>query len=98
MTAVDDGDLIECLDALASDRSEASRVAAVHPDHESHTGRVTRYELRDRTGVLHAVHVRVDGPSGKRMWWEDPTAVVVSACPSPTCRSMGSIGSSPVGA
>jgi len=72
MTAVDDGDLIECLDALASDRSEASRVAAVHPDHESHTGRVTRYELRDRTGVLHAVHVRVDGPSGKRMWWERP--------------------------
>ena len=33
---------------------------------------VLRYELRDASGVLVAVHCRQDGPDGKRMWWEQP--------------------------
>lgn len=33
---------------------------------------VTRYELRDASGALLAVHCRQDGPDGKRIWWELP--------------------------
>lgn len=35
-------------------------------------GGVTRYEVRDASGELAAVHCRQDGPDGKRMWWELP--------------------------
>ena len=34
--------------------------------------RATRYELRDPEGRLVAVHVREDGPQGKKLWWERP--------------------------
>lgn len=34
--------------------------------------RTTRYEVRDLSGRLVAVHVRTDGPGGKRLWWERP--------------------------
>jgi hypothetical protein len=33
---------------------------------------VTRYEIRDASGTLMAVHCRQDGSDGKRMWWEQP--------------------------
>jgi hypothetical protein len=33
---------------------------------------VTRYEIRDASGTLVAIHCRQDGPDGKRMWWEQP--------------------------
>ncbi len=33
---------------------------------------VKRYELRDASGLLVAVHCRRDGPDGKSMWWELP--------------------------
>ena len=33
-------------------------------------GEQKRYEVRDQRGHLIAVHVRTDGPHGKRMWWE----------------------------
>ena len=33
---------------------------------------VTRYEVRDASGDLAAVHCRQDGPDGKRLWWELP--------------------------
>lgn len=39
---------------------------------QAQNGRVTRYEIRDRTGALWAVHVRVNADGGKRMWWEAP--------------------------
>jgi len=39
---------------------------------ERPAARETRYELRDVEGTLVAVHVRLDGPDGKRMWWELP--------------------------
>jgi energy-coupling factor transporter ATP-binding protein EcfA2/5S rRNA maturation endonuclease (ribonuclease M5) len=32
--------------------------------------RETRYEVRDLDGTLVAVHVRLDTPDGKKMWWE----------------------------
>ena len=35
-------------------------------------GEQKRYEVRDQRGHLIAVHVRTDGPHGKRMWWESP--------------------------
>ena len=34
--------------------------------------RTTRYEIRDATGDLVAVHCRVDNRDGKQMWWEQP--------------------------
>ena len=34
--------------------------------------RLTRYEVRGVNGDLIAVHVRRDGPKGKKMWWEQP--------------------------
>ncbi|MGA2514615.1 MAG: hypothetical protein ABSG37_13520 [Candidatus Limnocylindrales bacterium] len=34
--------------------------------------RVTRYPIRDASGMLLATHCREDGPTGKRMWWEQP--------------------------
>src|ERR1035437_8733737 len=34
--------------------------------------RTTRYEIRDATGELVAVHCRVDSRDGKQMWWEQP--------------------------
>ncbi len=33
---------------------------------------ITRYEIRDPSGMLVAIHVRQDRPSGKWMWWERP--------------------------
>jgi hypothetical protein len=33
---------------------------------------ITRFEVKDPNGRLVAVHVREDGPQGKRMWWERP--------------------------
>ena len=36
------------------------------------TDRLTRYQVRDLDGDLIAVHVRRDGPNGKKMWWELP--------------------------
>ena len=33
-------------------------------------GKETRYEVRDTEGHMVAVHVRKDGPEGKRLWWE----------------------------
>jgi rhodanese-related sulfurtransferase len=38
--------------------------------------RRTRYEIRDPAGRLVAVHVRTDGPGGKRLWWELPDGTV----------------------
>lgn len=39
----------------------------------SSRGQAHRYEIRDATGVLVAIHVRIDKPDGtKRMWWELP--------------------------
>lgn len=36
----------------------------------------TRYEIRDRAGVLHALHVRVDGVAdGKSFHWQRPDGV-----------------------
>ena len=32
----------------------------------------TRYEIRDTTGELVAIHVREDRPEGKTVWWERP--------------------------
>jgi hypothetical protein len=32
--------------------------------------RITRYEIRDASGELVAVHCRVDNHDGKQMWWE----------------------------
>lgn len=32
----------------------------------------THYEIRDREGVVRAVHVRLDGPNGKKVWWNLP--------------------------
>lgn len=34
--------------------------------------RETRYTVRDADGTPVAVHVRLDGPEGKRMWWTTP--------------------------
>jgi hypothetical protein len=34
--------------------------------------RTTRYEIRDASGDLVAVHCRVDNRDGKQMWWEQP--------------------------
>ena len=36
------------------------------------TDRLTHYQVRDLDGHLIAVHVRRDGPKGKKMWWEQP--------------------------
>ena len=36
------------------------------------TDRQTRYQVRDLGGDVIAVHVRRDGPKGKKMWWEQP--------------------------
>ena len=36
------------------------------------TDRLTHYQVRDLDGHLIAVHVRWDGPKGKKMWWEQP--------------------------
>jgi replicative DNA helicase len=33
---------------------------------------MTRYRVRDASGMLVAVHGREDGPGGKQMWWEQP--------------------------
>jgi hypothetical protein len=33
---------------------------------------MTDYRIRDASGTLVAVHCRLDGPGGKRMWWEQP--------------------------
>jgi putative DNA primase/helicase len=33
---------------------------------------MTRYESRDASGILLAVHVREDHPDGKKIWWELP--------------------------
>jgi len=41
------------------------------PEPAGHT-RVTRYQIRDASGALVAVHCRQDGQDGKRMWWEQP--------------------------
>jgi hypothetical protein len=41
-----------------------------HRSERSGAGRVTRYEIRDPTGELVAVHVRQDRADGKRLWWE----------------------------
>jgi hypothetical protein len=38
------------------------------PEHAA----VTRFEIRDASGTLAAIHCRQDGPDGKRMWWERP--------------------------
>lgn len=43
--------------------------------------RRTRYEVRDPAGQLVAVHVRTDGPGGKRLWWERPDGRPGLACP-----------------
>ena len=40
--------------------------ARAHPAH------ATRYQIRDASGTLVAIHCRQDGPDGKRMWWEQP--------------------------
>jgi hypothetical protein len=32
----------------------------------------TRYKVRNVEGQIVAVHVRKDGPAGKKMWWEQP--------------------------
>lgn len=32
----------------------------------------TRYQIRDDSGALVAIHCRTDGAAGKRMWWELP--------------------------
>jgi Toprim-like len=32
----------------------------------------TRYQIRDMAGKLVAVHVRLDSPDGKRVWWMSP--------------------------
>ena len=33
---------------------------------------VTRYPIRDASGVLVAIHCRQEEPDGKRLWWEQP--------------------------
>lgn len=35
-------------------------------------GAITRYEIRDPSGTLIAVHVREDHSAGKKIWWELP--------------------------
>jgi hypothetical protein len=37
---------------------------------------VTRYEIRDASGALMAIHCRQDGRDGKRMWWEQPDGTI----------------------
>ena len=39
------------------------------------TDKLTRYQVRDLGGDVIAVHVRRDGPKGKKMWWEQPDGI-----------------------
>lgn len=56
-----------------------------------------RYEVRDPGGCLAAVHVRIDGPNGKSMWWERPDGriglegVATSALPLYGSETLGSL-------
>jgi DNA-binding transcriptional ArsR family regulator len=65
--------LVHCHAGCPSERViDALRQRGLWPTRESpaNAARETRYEIRDRDGTLVATHVRVDTPSGKRMWWE----------------------------
>jgi putative DNA primase/helicase len=42
------------------------------PKHKTPPGTITRYEIRDASGTLIAIHVRKDLPDGKKVWWELP--------------------------
>jgi len=51
-------------------------IAAVRPARPARApDQVTRYEIRDPAGELVAVHVRRDGPDGKRFAWERPDGI-----------------------
>jgi len=39
------------------------------------TDKLTRYQVRDLCGDVIAVHVRSNGPKGKKMWWEQPDGI-----------------------
>lgn len=43
------------------------------PKRERAKKTITRYEVRSPGGLLVAVHVREDGPRGKKLWWEQPS-------------------------
>jgi 5S rRNA maturation endonuclease (ribonuclease M5)/energy-coupling factor transporter ATP-binding protein EcfA2 len=49
---------------------DALRQRGLWPTRERSAARETRYEIRDPDGTLVAVHVRIDTPDGKKMWWE----------------------------
>ncbi len=54
------------------DTTAGLRVVTDGADDERPTVTTTRHEVRHRDGVLWGTHVRLDGPSGKRMHWRDP--------------------------
>lgn len=51
---------------------DPARAAAAERDNPRTAPVTRRYELRDAEGKIEAVHVRLDGPGGKKCWWEAP--------------------------
>ena len=76
LTVARDGTiLVKCFGGCRNrDVIERLRELGLWPrrERQGHAGRETRYELRDVSGTLVAVHVRLDTPDGKRLWWEGP--------------------------
>jgi DNA-binding HxlR family transcriptional regulator len=63
--------LVHCHAGCPSERViDALKQRGLWPTRQPSAARETRYEIRDRDGTLVAVHVRIDTPNGKRMWWE----------------------------
>ena len=70
----DDGRiLLKCHAGCPNDEIiETLRRRGLWPSREPAERRETRYEVRNADGQLVAIHVRIDTPTGKRLWWELP--------------------------
>ena len=73
--------LVHCFAACSQDsvitalKEEGLWPKPARPSTRKSTGTLTRYQVRDLDGDLIAVHVRRDGPKGKKMWWEQPDGI-----------------------
>jgi DNA-binding transcriptional ArsR family regulator len=71
VTERDGRTLVHCHAGCPSERViDALRQRGLWPTRERSAARETRYEVRDPDGTTVAVHVRIDTPDGKKMWWE----------------------------
>jgi putative DNA primase/helicase len=74
VSEADDGRaLVHCHAGCATERVVEAlglTMRDLFPETNGAAPRETRYAIHDAAGNLIATHVRMDGPDGKRLWWE----------------------------